>query len=81
MLIVENHNSLRLTIVYETGDDGWIIASVPEVPGVHSQGTTRDEARRNVIDALYGMLELRLSSHPEVPRDNDTEAIELIVAA
>lgn len=81
MLIVENHNSLRLTIVYETGDDGWIIASVPEVPGVHSQGTTRDEARRNVIDALYGMLELRLGSHPEDPRDNDTEAIELIVAA
>ena len=40
MMLVENHSSLRLTIVYETGDDGWIIASVPEVPGVHSHGMT-----------------------------------------
>lgn len=81
MMLVENHSSLRLTIVYEPGDDGWIIASVPEVPGVHSQGMTRDEARRNVIDALYGMLELRLGNRPDDPQDNDTEAIELIVAA
>lgn len=51
--------SLRLTIVYEEGEDGWIVASVPEVPGAHSQGKTRDEARANVIDALRGLLELR----------------------
>ena len=50
---------LRLTIDYKTGDDGWIIASVPEVPGAHSQGRTRKEARANVIDALRGVLELR----------------------
>jgi predicted RNase H-like HicB family nuclease len=51
--------SLQLTIVYEQGDEGWIVASIPEVPGVHSQGRTRDEARANVIDALRGILELR----------------------
>jgi predicted RNase H-like HicB family nuclease len=28
--------SLRLTIVYEEGDDGWVVASIPEVTGVHS---------------------------------------------
>lgn len=80
MMLVGNHGSLRLTIAYETGADGWVVASVPEVTGVHSQGATRDEARRNVIDALYGMLDLRLGSHPKEPRDNDTEPIELIVA-
>jgi predicted RNase H-like HicB family nuclease len=48
--------TLRMTIVYEQGDDGWTIASVPEVPGTHSQGRTRDEARANVIDALETML-------------------------
>lgn len=45
-----------MTIVYEDGEDGWIIASVPEVPGTHSQARTREEARANVIDALETML-------------------------
>ncbi len=56
--------SLELTIVYEPGDDGWVVASVPEVPGVHSQGKTREEARENVIDALRGVLKLRFGEHP-----------------
>ncbi len=45
-----------MSIVYERGDDGWIVASVPEVPGTHSQGRTREEARANVLDALGVML-------------------------
>ncbi len=50
------NETLRLTIVYEDGGDGWIVASIPEVPGTHSQGRTREEARENVIDALQTML-------------------------
>jgi predicted RNase H-like HicB family nuclease len=71
---------VRLTIVFEDGEDGWVVASVPEVPGVHSQGRTRDEARANVIDALHGMLELRFGGHPTAP-GTDTEPLELIIAA
>ena len=48
--------SLQLTILYEQGDEGWVIAAIPEVPGAMSQGGTRDEARANVIDALQLML-------------------------
>jgi predicted RNase H-like HicB family nuclease len=48
--------ALDLTILYEDGDDGWIIASIPAVPGVLSQGRDRDEARENVLDALALML-------------------------
>ena len=48
--------TLQLTIVYEDGGDGWIVASIPAVRGVHSQGKTRQEARENVIDALQTML-------------------------
>ena len=53
-----------MTIVFEQGEDGWIVASIPEVPGAHSQGKTRAEARANVIDALRGILELRFGEHP-----------------
>jgi len=73
--------SLQLTIVYESGEDGWIVASIPEVPGVHSQGKTRDEARTNVIDALRGMLELRFGEHPVVDPAVDSESVELVIAA
>ena len=48
--------SLELSIVFEDGGDGWIVASIPQVPGTHSQGRTREEARANVIDALKVML-------------------------
>jgi len=47
---------LDLTIVYEPGEDDWILASIPEVAGVFSQGRTREAARANVIDALRLML-------------------------
>jgi predicted RNase H-like HicB family nuclease len=47
---------LELSIVYEDGGDGWIVASIPQVPGMHSQGRTREGARANVIDALRVML-------------------------
>jgi len=71
---------LRLTIVYEQGEDGWIVASVPEVPGALSQGATREEARSNVVDALRGILELRFGDHPEVD-SADSEPLELVIGA
>jgi predicted RNase H-like HicB family nuclease len=37
--------SLRVTIVYQPGEDGPIVASIPEVHGAHGQARTREEAR------------------------------------
>jgi predicted RNase H-like HicB family nuclease len=74
-------DSLHVTIVYEAGEDGWIVASVPEVPGVHSQGRTREEARANAIDALRGMLELRFGEHPSAEAAPDSESVQLVIAA
>jgi len=74
-------DSLHVTIVYEPGDDGWIVASIPEVTGVHSQGRTREEARANVVDALRGMLELRFGDHPSGEAAADSEPLELVIAA
>jgi predicted RNase H-like HicB family nuclease len=73
--------TLSLTIVYEDGGDGWIVASIPEVPGAHSQGHTRQEARENVIDALHGILELRFGEHALSEPASDSEPIELTIAA
>jgi predicted RNase H-like HicB family nuclease len=69
---------LDLTIVYEPSEEGWILASIPEVRGVHSQGRTREEARANVIDALR----LMLSPLPSGTGDSrEREALHLTIAA
>ena len=71
-------DSFELTIVYEDGDDGWILSSIPEVPGTMSQGRTRQEARANVIDAL----QLMLSPEPgqDARRSSDREPLTLTIA-
>ena len=69
---------LHLTITFEDGGDGWIVASIPEVPGAHSQGKTRDEARENVIDALREVLAVRFSEHP-ASSPADSEPLELVI--
>lgn len=61
-----------LTILYENGEDGWVVASIPAVPGVLSQGKTRAEARANVLDALALMLS------PEPAEDGDDRERELL---
>jgi len=73
--------TLVVTIVYEAGEEGWVVASIPEVPGAHSQGRTREDARANVIDALRGILELRFEEHPEVTEGTDSEPLQLVIGA
>lgn len=68
---------LDLAIVYEHAEDGWIVATIPEVPGVFSQGRTRDEARTNVIDALR----LMLSPEPGEDDGRERKLLHLTVAA
>lgn len=72
---------LKLTIVFEAGENGWVVASIPQVPGALSQGRTRSEARENVLDALHGILELRFGEHALAEVPADSESLELRIAA
>jgi len=69
-------DSLRMTILFETGDDGWVVAQVKEVPGAVSQGRTREEARENVLDALR----LMLSPEPD-DAAAESESVELTLTS
>ena len=66
--------TLDLTILYEDGEDGWIVASIPAVPGALSQGRDREEAQENVLDALALMLS------PEPGEKRERELLHLKVA-
>lgn len=54
-----NKVNANLTIIYEKGEDGYWIATIPEIPGAFSQGKTQAEARENVIDAMTELMEAR----------------------
>ncbi len=80
------NDPLNLTIVYEPGKDGWIVVSIPEVPGVFSQGRTRKEAREMVLSALNDWLRFYVEDQAgdglrDIPGDADTEPVRLSFAA
>lgn len=67
---------LRMTIAFEGPDEeGRIVARVLEVPGALSQGTTREEARENVLDALQVVL--APDANDESALSGRTEAVDL----
>jgi len=48
---------MRFHVVLEPGEDGWIIASCPTLPGCRSQGKTREETLENIREAITAWLE------------------------
>lgn len=44
-------------VLYETIEDGWIMATVPDLPGAVTQGETLEEARENIREVIELLLE------------------------
>jgi predicted RNase H-like HicB family nuclease len=74
---------LQLTVVYEQGEDGFVIARVREVPGAISQGRTREEARENVLDALRELVlsYLEEGEPSPLPEGASTEPLRVTLTA
>ncbi len=47
----------EFTVVVERGEDGWLIGSVPQLPGCHTQGRTLDELMSRMREAIELLLE------------------------
>jgi predicted RNase H-like HicB family nuclease len=73
-----HRETVNLTLHFEDGGDGWVLATIPEVPGAISQGRTRAEARENVIDALQTVLtpDDQLAGQPS---SGDDELLKLTI--
>ena len=61
-------SSLTFNVVYEDAGEGWVYAHVPELPEVHTQGETLDEARVMVRDAITLVLDERRTRGEPIPR-------------
>lgn len=70
---------MKFRIVIEQDEDGKFIASCPTLPGCWSQGATRDEARRNIGDAVKGYLESLKKHGDPIPPPISEEVIDIDV--
>lgn len=83
--MVDMGESVKFTVIYEDGGEGWVMARIAELPEVITQGATLEEARSMVTSALRDWLEFyvqeRAGEHLEVPPGARSEPIELTIAA
>lgn len=49
---------LQFKVIIEQDEDGWFVASVPTVPGCHTQGKTYEEVIKNIKEAIELCLEV-----------------------
>ena len=57
MIELTEYMDMKLTAAYKQVGEWWA-ASSEEIPGVHTQGSTFEEARENLKDALQMVLEV-----------------------
>lgn len=68
---------MKFRVVIEQDEDGKVIASCPTLPGCWSQGDTRDEAKRNIADAIKGYLESLEEHGDPIPPPINEEIIDI----
>jgi len=66
----------RYAVILEKGEDGYIVAHVPALPGCWSQGKTRADALKNIREAIELYVE-SLRAHGEPIPAEDAEFVEV----
>lgn len=46
----------KFVVTLDEGQDGYIVASCPALPGCHSQGRAKEEAVENIKEAIEGYV-------------------------
>lgn len=66
------------TVVYRPIEDGWIMATVPELPGAVTQGRTLNETREMIKEAVELLLEsYREHAAKEMPENAVWETLSI----
>ncbi len=48
---------MNFTTLIEQGEDGWYVATVPDIPGCHTQGKTIAQVLERIKEAIEVCLE------------------------
>jgi antitoxin HicB len=68
----------QYTVVFEPGEEGGYVVTVPALPGLVTEGDTLEEARTMAKDAIRGYLESLLKHGEEIPLEPTPATVELV---
>lgn len=68
---------MKFSVTLDRDEDGMWVVSCPAIPGCHSQGETREEALRNIQEAIKDCLEVR--AERGMPLTVETREVEVTV--
>ena len=72
---------MKYTVIVEKGNEAGYVAYAPALKGCVSQGETRDEALKNIKEAMEVYVEALLEDGLPVPTEVGKDTVELEVAA
>jgi predicted RNase H-like HicB family nuclease len=68
---------MKYRIIIEQDEDGIFVAECPSLPGCISQGKNRDEAVKNIKDAILGYIESLKKHNEAIPPSIEEEMVEV----
>jgi predicted RNase H-like HicB family nuclease len=68
---------VKFRVRIERDEDGVFVAEVPSLPGCVTQGSTREEALRNVQEAIAVYLESLKAHGDPIPPSIDEEVVDV----
>ena len=68
---------MRYRITIEQDEDGVFVAKCSALHGCFSQGSTREEALKNIKDAIEGYLESLKKHNEPIPPSIEEETVEI----
>ena len=68
---------MKYRIVLEQDEEGFFVAQCPSLPGCISQGKTREEALKNIKEAIEGYIESLKKHNDPIPQSIDEETVEV----
>lgn len=68
---------MEFLVVLKGGEDGYVVAECPALPGCISQGRTREEALENIREAIELCLESREEEGWDLPQFCDVTRVQI----
>jgi len=63
-------HELNFNVVIEQDEDGWYVATAPDLPGCYTQGKTLEQARNRIREAIQLVLDTEPGISKELEQAN-----------